>query len=64
MALLEGYQVTKKYAGLMAVDHIDFLVQRGEILGLIGPNGAGKTTLLNVITATDAVSSGEIRFRK
>ncbi len=62
MALLEGNQVTKRYSGLMAVDHVDFVVNEGEICGLIGPNGAGKTTLINVITATEPVTSGEIRF--
>ncbi len=46
----------------MAVDHVDFVVNEGEICGLIGPNGAGKTTLINVITATEPVTSGEIRF--
>lgn len=62
MALLEGNQVTKRYSGLMAVDHVDFVVNDGEIFGLIGPNGAGKTTLINVITATEPLTSGDIRF--
>jgi len=62
MALLEGNQVTKRYSGLMAVDHVDFVVNDGEIFGLIGPNGAGKTTLINVITATEPITSGDIRF--
>jgi branched-chain amino acid transport system ATP-binding protein len=64
MILLRGNQVTKKYGGLTAVDHVDFLVNSGEMLGLIGPNGAGKTTLLNVITATDPITSGDITFEE
>ena len=64
MALLEGNQVTKMYSGLTAVDHMDFIINRGEICGLIGPNGAGKTTLINVITATEPITSGEISFEK
>jgi len=35
---------------LIAVDHIDFKVARGEILGFLGPNGAGKTTTINILT--------------
>jgi branched-chain amino acid transport system ATP-binding protein len=62
MILLEGSQVTKRYSGLVAVDHVDFTVNNGEIFGLIGPNGAGKTTLINVITATETITHGEIRF--
>lgn len=62
MVLLEGNQVTKKYSGLTAVDHVDFVIDKGEICGLIGPNGAGKTTLINVITATESITSGEIHF--
>ena len=38
--------LTKFYDGLCAVDHINFDVNQGEILGLLGPNGAGKTTTL------------------
>ena len=62
MTLVKGIQVTKVYAGLKAVDRVDFVVEEGEILGLIGPNGAGKTTLLNIITATERITSGEIFF--
>ena len=49
MVILEGKNITKRFAGLLAVGHVDFHLQQGEILGLIGPNGAGKTTLVNVI---------------
>jgi branched-chain amino acid transport system ATP-binding protein len=62
MALLEAFNVTKKFGGLMALRDVDFDIQSGEILGLIGPNGAGKTTLFNVIAGVFPPDSGEIRF--
>jgi len=62
MAILEGKSVTKNFGGLTAVDHVDFHLESGEIVGLIGPNGAGKTTLINVIAGTFPASGGEVRF--
>jgi branched-chain amino acid transport system ATP-binding protein len=61
--MLEGQGVTKYFGGLAAVSHVDFHIDRGEIVGLIGPNGAGKTTLFNLISAAFPISSGEIRFK-
>ena len=63
MRILEGQGVTKFFGGLAAVSHVDFHIDRGEIVGLIGPNGAGKTTLFNLISAALPISSGEIRFK-
>ena len=62
MAILEGKKVTKRFAGLVAVDKVDFELKQGEILGLIGPNGAGKTTLVNVIAGAYPPSDGDILF--
>ncbi|MFA5015193.1 MAG: ABC transporter ATP-binding protein [Actinomycetota bacterium] len=42
--------LTYYYGDLIAVNHIDFKVARGEILGFLGPNGAGKTTTINILT--------------
>ena len=42
--------LTKKYARNVAVDHISFEVQKGEIVGFLGPNGAGKTTTMRMLT--------------
>ena len=41
--------LTKKFNGLVAVDHINFKVKSVEIFGLLGPNGAGKTTTINML---------------
>lgn len=42
--------LTYCYGNLVAVDHINFKVAKGEILGFLGPNGAGKTTTINILT--------------
>jgi branched-chain amino acid transport system ATP-binding protein len=59
-AILEIAAVTRRFGGLVAVDHVSFHVPRGEIFGLIGPNGSGKTTLLNVISGRLSPTAGEI----
>lgn len=60
--LLETTQLTRSFGGLVAVDHVDMEVARGEIRGLIGPNGSGKSTLLNLVSGIYTVSSGTIRL--
>lgn len=50
--------LTYSYGDLIAVDHIDFKVARGEILGFLGPNGAGKTTTINILTGQMKPKSG------
>ncbi|HWV97846.1 MAG TPA: ABC transporter ATP-binding protein [Xanthobacteraceae bacterium] len=62
MALLEVDKVTRRFGGLVAVNHVSFNVGEGEILGIIGPNGAGKTTLFSVISGFIPPSDGSIRF--
>jgi len=61
--ILEGRGVTKCFGGVVAIDRVDFAVEKGEIFGIIGPNGAGKTTLMNLISRLHPLSAGEIRFR-
>jgi len=55
--------LTKYYNDFCAVDHIDFDIKKGEILGLLGPNGAGKTTTLRMLTGYFMPSSGTIRVQ-
>lgn len=61
-ALLEVDRVAVSFGGIVALDHVSFDVETGEICGLIGPNGAGKTTLFNCLSRLYPVQSGDIRF--
>ena len=60
--LLEAKGITKRFGGLVAVNNVDFMIERGSICGLIGPNGAGKTTFFNMITGLYSPSGGELIF--
>ncbi|MBU7023223.1 MAG: ABC transporter ATP-binding protein [Theionarchaea archaeon] len=62
--ILSGRHVTKKFGDLVALDSVDFGVEKGEILSIIGPNGSGKTTLFNCITGIYRPDEGEILFKK
>ena len=56
MIKVEG--LTKRYARNVAVDHISFEVEKGQIVGFLGPNGAGKTTTMRMLTCFLPASSG------
>lgn len=60
--VLEVREVSKRFAGLLAVDAVSLTVKRGEIMGLIGSNGAGKTTLLHVLYGEHRSDGGQIFF--
>jgi len=60
--ILETRKVVKRFGGLMAVNSLDFELQRGSIASIIGPNGAGKTTFFNCITGFYKTDEGEILF--
>lgn len=59
--LLEVQEISKHFAGLIAVNQVSFSLKTGEILGLIGPNGSGKTTIINMVTGLMKPSGGCIR---
>jgi branched-chain amino acid transport system ATP-binding protein len=59
-ALLATAGLTRRFAGLVAVDSVDMSVTAGTIHAVIGPNGAGKTTLFNLISGIDHPSAGRI----
>ncbi len=54
--------VTKRFGGVTAIDHVSFSVTHHHIVGLIGPNGAGKTTLFNCITGLSIPNDGTLYF--
>jgi ribose transport system ATP-binding protein len=58
--LLEMRGISKRFAGLAALENVDFIVQAGEIHALIGQNGAGKSTLMKILAGVFPVEQGEI----
>ncbi len=63
MALLEVRGLTKRFLGVTAVDRVDLVVERGELVSLIGPNGSGKTTLFNCVTGFLPADGGRVTFK-
>jgi len=56
--LVETRDLTRYYGRFLAVDHVSFGIDRGEIVGLLGPNGAGKTTTIRMLTGFLPPSEG------
>lgn len=52
--------VSLRFGGVVALEHVSFSVHPGEVVGLVGPNGAGKTTMLDVITGFASPTSGSV----
>ena len=57
---LQVEELVKRYGDVVAVDHLSFSVERGEIFGLLGPNGAGKTTTLEIVEGLQQPDSGSV----
>ena len=62
MLTLELRNVSKRFRGIPAVDHVSFLARAGEITGYLGPNGSGKSTTMKMITGLLEPSDGDIFF--
>jgi branched-chain amino acid transport system ATP-binding protein len=60
--LLVADGVTKRFAGITALDSVSIDVAEREIVGLIGPNGAGKTTFFNCLLGILKPDAGSVRF--
>lgn len=58
--MIEVTNLTKKYGDHVAVDHLSFRVEKGQIYGFLGPNGAGKSTTMNIITGYLAATDGTV----
>src|SRR5690606_33518171 len=59
--LIHAKALTKRFGSYVAVDGVDFAVQRGEVFGFLGPNGAGKTTTMRMIACVSPITDGELR---
>lgn len=62
MTLLATRGLSKHFAGLRAVEGVDFDLPEGQVRALIGPNGAGKTTLVGMLCGRIAPTSGQVSF--
>jgi len=49
MEAVYAENLTKRFGGFTAVDHVSFSVEKGEVFGFLGPNGAGKTTTISML---------------
>ncbi len=58
--MIEAIGLVKQYGDHVAVDHLNFKVEKGQILGFLGPNGAGKSTTMNMLTGYISATEGTI----
>ncbi len=57
--MIEVSELCKEYGQRLAIDHLNFSVSKGEVVGFLGPNGAGKSTTMKIITGFMAPTSGK-----
>ncbi len=60
--ILEMKDIVKDFGNFRAVDHVNFSMQKGEIVAIIGPSGSGKSTLLRCINGLAKPTSGEVKL--
>ena len=56
--MIDVQDLTKQYAGRVAVDRLSFRVEPNEIVGFLGPNGAGKSTTMRILSGYMPATSG------
>lgn len=61
--VLQMRGIVKRFPGVLANDHVDLDLYRGEVLALLGENGAGKSTLMNILIGLYRADAGEIYVR-
>jgi ABC-2 type transport system ATP-binding protein len=60
--MLRVHDLTKRYGGLVAIEHVSFEVRPGEVFGLLGPNGSGKSTTVKILMGLLEPSRGRIEL--
>lgn len=58
--LVEIREITKRFNGVLALDHLSFEIQQEEVLALLGENGAGKSTIIKILSGVHSSDEGEI----
>ncbi|OPJ58990.1 ABC transporter ATP-binding protein [Clostridium oryzae] len=58
--MIQIKNLTKKYGNHVALDDLNFTIDKGEIIGFLGPNGAGKSTAMNIITGYISATEGTV----
>ncbi len=61
--ILTAEGITKSFGRIQALDHVDFAISPGEVVGLVGDNGAGKSTLIKVLAGALMPDEGKISLR-
>lgn len=60
--MIEVANLSKNYGERIAIDHLSFKIEKGDVVGLLGPNGAGKSTTMKIITGFLAPSEGSAQI--
>ena len=60
--IVEARGLTKRYPGVVALDHVDFSLEAGEVHVLFGENGAGKSTLISILAGAAAPAAARSKL--